>query len=179
VVKAADCQCQSRNSPGFDSSILRHSGIWGAADEAVLNIVHRKKTTCFFYFAKSFEDFLGFFPIVKTAVVLLFKGTGLRNRISDCWNNFAYLVNIHPLCSMRSTFWPNGSKFELVILERMKCQKLFYATLPLRPLYLQIYLSVELEMSKNVSLLWLGWPGTVSLKDDRNVPLLFELNEPL
>ncbi len=24
-------------SPGFDPSILRHSGIWGAADEAVLN----------------------------------------------------------------------------------------------------------------------------------------------
>jgi hypothetical protein len=28
---------QSRNSPGFDPNILRHSGIWGAADEAVLN----------------------------------------------------------------------------------------------------------------------------------------------
>ncbi len=28
--------CRSRNSPGFDPSILRHSGIWGAADEAVL-----------------------------------------------------------------------------------------------------------------------------------------------
>ncbi len=24
------CQCQSRNSPGFDSSILRHNGFWGA-----------------------------------------------------------------------------------------------------------------------------------------------------
>ncbi len=31
VVRASDCQCQSRNSPGFDPSILRHSGIWGAA----------------------------------------------------------------------------------------------------------------------------------------------------
>ncbi len=38
----SDCQCRRRNSPGFDSSILRHSGIWGAADEAVLNTVHRK-----------------------------------------------------------------------------------------------------------------------------------------
>ncbi len=39
-------QCQwrqCRNSPGFDPSILRHSGIWGAADEAVLNCVHEKK----------------------------------------------------------------------------------------------------------------------------------------
>ncbi len=30
-------------SPGFDLSILRHRGIWGAADEAVLNTVHRRK----------------------------------------------------------------------------------------------------------------------------------------
>ncbi len=43
VVRAADCQCRSRNSPGFDPSILRHSGIWGVADEAVLNTVHIKE----------------------------------------------------------------------------------------------------------------------------------------
>ncbi len=43
VVRASDCQCRSRNSPGFDPSILRHSVIWGAADEAVLNTVHTKK----------------------------------------------------------------------------------------------------------------------------------------
>jgi hypothetical protein len=43
VVRASSCQCQSRNSsPGFDPSILRHSGIWGAADAAVLNNVHLK-----------------------------------------------------------------------------------------------------------------------------------------
>jgi hypothetical protein len=42
VVTAPCCQCQSRNSPGFDSIILRHSGICGAADEAVLNNVHKK-----------------------------------------------------------------------------------------------------------------------------------------
>jgi len=29
VVRASDCQCRSRNSPGLDPSILRHSGIWG------------------------------------------------------------------------------------------------------------------------------------------------------
>ncbi len=28
---------------GFDPSILRHCGIWGAADEAVLNNGHKKK----------------------------------------------------------------------------------------------------------------------------------------
>ena len=38
-VRASDSQCQSRNCPGFDPSILRHSGIWGAADETVLDKV--------------------------------------------------------------------------------------------------------------------------------------------
>ncbi len=35
-------QCQSRNSPGFDPSVLRQSGMRGAAGEAVLNNVRRK-----------------------------------------------------------------------------------------------------------------------------------------
>ncbi len=43
VVRASDSQFRSRQCTGFDLSILRHSGIWGAADEAVLNIVHKKK----------------------------------------------------------------------------------------------------------------------------------------
>jgi hypothetical protein len=43
VVRASDCQCTSCNGPGFDPSICRHSGIWGAADEAVLNIVRKKE----------------------------------------------------------------------------------------------------------------------------------------
>jgi hypothetical protein len=42
VVRASDCQCTSCNGPGFDPSIRGHSGIWGAADEAVLNIVRKK-----------------------------------------------------------------------------------------------------------------------------------------
>jgi hypothetical protein len=50
VVKASDCQCPSCNGPGFDPSIRRHSGIWGAADEAVLNIVRIiSKYLCNFY----------------------------------------------------------------------------------------------------------------------------------
>ncbi len=39
VVRASDRQCRSRKSPGFNPSILRHSGIWGVADEAMLNTV--------------------------------------------------------------------------------------------------------------------------------------------
>ncbi len=42
VVRASDCQCTSCNGPGFDPSIRRHSGIWGAADEAVLNNVWKR-----------------------------------------------------------------------------------------------------------------------------------------
>ena len=42
VVRESDSQCRSRNCPGFDLSVLRHSGIWGAADEAVMNKVHAK-----------------------------------------------------------------------------------------------------------------------------------------
>ncbi len=44
VVRASDCQRQSRNSSGLDPSILWQNGIWGAADEAVLNKVHTKDT---------------------------------------------------------------------------------------------------------------------------------------
>ncbi len=42
VVKASNCQWQSRNCPAFKPSILRHIGIWGSADETVLNTVHKK-----------------------------------------------------------------------------------------------------------------------------------------
>ncbi len=44
AVRASGYQCQSHhNRPGFDPSVLRHNGIWGAPDEAVLNKVHEKK----------------------------------------------------------------------------------------------------------------------------------------
>jgi hypothetical protein len=43
VVRVSDCQCTSCNGPGFDSSIRRHSGIWGAAYETVLNTVQKNK----------------------------------------------------------------------------------------------------------------------------------------
>jgi hypothetical protein len=39
VVRASDSLCRSHNCLGFDPSILRHSGIWGAAEKAVLNKV--------------------------------------------------------------------------------------------------------------------------------------------
>ncbi len=43
VVRASGFQCHSRNSSGSDPSILRHSRIGGAADDAVLNNKHTVK----------------------------------------------------------------------------------------------------------------------------------------
>ncbi len=42
VVRASDSQGLSRNCPGFYPSTLRHSGLWGAADETVLNFIYKK-----------------------------------------------------------------------------------------------------------------------------------------
>ncbi len=38
VARASDSQCRSRNCPGFDPRILRHSGILVAADETVFTV---------------------------------------------------------------------------------------------------------------------------------------------
>jgi hypothetical protein len=43
VVKATDCQCQSRNNPGFKPSIFQPSGIWGAAGKRNCWINYYKK----------------------------------------------------------------------------------------------------------------------------------------
>jgi hypothetical protein len=44
AVRASGCQCQCRKSPWFDPSILRHSGICGTEDKAVLINLHKKQT---------------------------------------------------------------------------------------------------------------------------------------
>ncbi len=43
VVRASDCQCQSRNNPGFDPGSQHPPTKWNmrAADGAVLNTVHK------------------------------------------------------------------------------------------------------------------------------------------
>ncbi len=48
VFRASDCQCTSCNGPGFDPSIRRYSGIWGAADEAVYVKEKKKKIPLYF-----------------------------------------------------------------------------------------------------------------------------------
>ncbi len=44
VVRVSESLCQSRNCPGFDPGILRHSGVLWAADETVLNKVRLKQS---------------------------------------------------------------------------------------------------------------------------------------
>jgi hypothetical protein len=48
VVRESDSQCISHNCSGFYPSILRQSGISGAADQTVLNTVHKNppKISC-------------------------------------------------------------------------------------------------------------------------------------
>jgi len=55
LVTASDCQCTGCNGPGFDPSIRRHSGILGAADEAVLKIVRQKIPPKKYYKKKLFD----------------------------------------------------------------------------------------------------------------------------
>ncbi len=90
LVRASDCQWRSRNSPGFDPSILRHSGIWGAADEAVLNTVHReknKKIPLFNYVLRNFvpvplyQGYLG-------ELCRYFTGVLFREDLYQGWINF-------------------------------------------------------------------------------------------
>ncbi len=82
-----DCQCQSRNSPGFDPSILRPSA-WGAADEAVLNTAHKsqkipllKKNHRFVHCVCIYEGYISKFPKEQIGVDYMY-------RYSICMVNF-------------------------------------------------------------------------------------------
>ena len=63
--RASDRQCQSRNIPGFDPSILRHSRIWGAADEAVLNNVQKNSPLKKFRFYIVLLQFFHFILLIS------------------------------------------------------------------------------------------------------------------
>jgi len=83
VVRASDCQSRSRNCPMFEHSIHRHSGIWGAADEAVLNKVLKKegKGICSPIGLESGDAKLSVF-IEKGRESALKYASWIRNRVS-------------------------------------------------------------------------------------------------
>jgi len=76
VVRASGCHCQR---PGFDASILRHSRIWGAADEAVLSTV------------------LGQQKRIKGAPVWNFRSLGFQSGIRLFWGSLARIQQIQIL----------------------------------------------------------------------------------
>ncbi len=89
VIRASGCQCTSCNGPGFNPSIRRHSGIWGAADEAVLNIVRKKKrkNPPKKYFKKIYlytQEIRQFPPFSSVRTLLVVLWYGIRTFIR-CW----------------------------------------------------------------------------------------------
>ncbi len=82
VVRASECQCRSRNSPRFNPGILRHTGFWGAADEAVLNNV---------------------------LFVSQYKGITMYSTAHVCKRKFHNFANLRHICAVQnkssSTFW--------------------------------------------------------------------------
>ncbi len=84
VVRASDCQCQRRYGPGFDPSILRHSEILGAADEAVFEYstqnknpkkfpcpvknIHNKKQEGFEHNYKCWRHMVVYFRVVRSGI---------------------------------------------------------------------------------------------------------------
>jgi hypothetical protein len=104
VVRASDCQCTSCNGPGFDPSIRRHSGIWGAADETVLNIVQTKRKKSPKKYLKKKKKILNvpskaFYPNLSWLL-----GTKmLFTSIYKCWKNKKNKSLPNFLCV--TTFW--------------------------------------------------------------------------
>ncbi len=106
VVIVSDCQCRSGNSPGFNPSIPRHSGIWGAVDESVLNIVHRRKKILkiplFFFNFTSKKSKISYFFFKKVVFVYTVKkvpaatgsGPDLQHNLS-CFISVKYQHQSH------------------------------------------------------------------------------------
>ncbi len=139
VVRASDCQCTSCNGPGFDPSIRRHSGIWGAADEAVLNIVRTKKFfiwcwetiirdhegTFLPYHSKKIKNLKILFFQKKNRMnveVIPFKNFGMFNYLGEetewelgvCSQPYEHLGHHHPLTGHTFLSCFNCAKFKRV-----------------------------------------------------------------
>ncbi len=96
---------------GFDPLILRHSGIWGAADKAVLNTLHRKKR-----YKIPVLNFVKHKMVVWEDLAFIFLiWSLLTSRCARCRHVFAYLdfcvccVHRHHDWHMRVSFWSSGS----------------------------------------------------------------------
>jgi hypothetical protein len=110
MFRTPDSQCWSYNCPGFDTSILRHSGIWEVANEAVLNKVLKKSTK------KSFRDAFSSPFLYKLE---LFSQHNMMNFYWLKWNKkcvdnpplpywcliFLYLIFLWLLCARKKQYY--------------------------------------------------------------------------
>jgi hypothetical protein len=130
VVRAFDCQCKSRNSPGLDPSILQHSGRWGAADETVLNsipVYHcflKKVFIIFFIFFATFfhKAFHAHSGLKFSTFVSFFLGVSVISRsrfgsktVTSSWAlTTESIIFVDPvrltLCLCREEVEPNNNK---------------------------------------------------------------------
>ncbi len=109
VVRATDCQCTSCKGPGIDPSIRRHSGIWGAADEAVLNIVGNNGKTIFWVqnFRKNRSEILVFSSWPKNPVVFPKSSTNSNDEPkTTSLSNFCYLQSLYYVQQRRAIASP-------------------------------------------------------------------------
>ncbi len=72
LVIASDCQCTSCNGPGFDPSMRRHNGIWGAVRWISVEYGTKKKSPKKYYKKKIY-----FVPVWRCC--------GWRRRTLSCW----------------------------------------------------------------------------------------------
>ncbi len=112
MVRASDCQCTSCNGPGFDPSFRRHSGIWGVAEEAVLDIVWKKdiKKSPKIFLKKSYGSCgSGSGATTLADSYFRFEQLANRHRVHCEKNKFCRLFKkkikkIHKIC-FSFTFW--------------------------------------------------------------------------
>jgi hypothetical protein len=106
IVGASDWRCQSRNSPGFNPSILLHNFIRGAADEAVFNTAkcekksNRNPPSTFLWFGYCLPSFT---VSQSTSRVLLACETETKaeNSRNLCYHNLALHLCLYQLMGLR------------------------------------------------------------------------------
>ncbi len=104
---AFSCQFQSCNSSGFDPSILRHSGIWGAADEAVLNNDHKNRNCSLEALIDSLFLYSFLFAGTCTALCVIFSSCLATPLLSSTlWPTLKNTSSCLATPQPSSTLWP-------------------------------------------------------------------------
>ncbi len=87
---------KTRNCPGFDPGVLRHSGIWGVADEAVLNIVHTWKifkNPIWYHLQRGIRELCVSLIAASKSIISTYIQRG--GRIARCLNRGFFMTLLH------------------------------------------------------------------------------------